>query len=110
MAAMAKATKFEIHLGPRFGDQFAHIENKSRELILNGIKEQLSYSPSTETRNRKPLRPPGILGAEWELRLGPKNRFRVLYNVNKDEATIVVVGVGVKEGNRLLIAGEEHRG
>src|SRR5437762_2176002 len=108
MAAMAKATRFEIHLAPSFGEHLAYIDRKYRDVVLEGINEQLGYSPLVETRNRKSLRPPGILGAQWELRLGPRNRFRVLYNVDKVERAVVVIGVGIKDGNRLIIAGEEY--
>ena len=41
------------------------------------------------------------------LRFGPKNSFRVFYDVNHDEKTVSVLAIGVKEGNRLCIGGEE---
>jgi hypothetical protein len=43
--------------------------------------------------------------AEYELRAGD---LRVLYDVEADEVTISVVGV--KVGNKLIVAGEEFRG
>ena len=50
------------------------------------IEKQLSDTPATETRNRKPLEEPASFGATWELRFGPKNSFRVFYDVNHREA------------------------
>jgi hypothetical protein len=41
------------------------------------------------------------------LRFGPKNSFRVFYDVNHDEKTGSILAIGVKEGNRLVIGGEE---
>jgi hypothetical protein len=49
-------------------------------------------------------------GAEWELRLGPDNRFRVFYQVNADSREVRVLAVGVKDRNRLWIGGEEVEG
>jgi hypothetical protein len=44
-------------------------------LVATTIKEQLSHTPTTVTRNRKPLEEPASFGATWELRFGPKNSF-----------------------------------
>jgi hypothetical protein len=68
---------------------------------------QLIYTPDTETRNRKPLEDPAPYGATWELRCGPKNRYRVFYEVDLEVREVLILAVGVKERNRLLIAGEE---
>jgi len=43
----------------------------------------------------------------WELHCGPGNRFRVLYRVDAKAREVLVVALGVKEGNRLTIGGEE---
>ena len=83
------------------------IEAKYQALIRTAIEEQLRFEPETETRNRKPLRRPLDLGATWELRLGPSNRFRVLYAVDLERREVQVLAIGIKERNRLLIAGEE---
>jgi hypothetical protein len=45
--------------------------------------------------------------AEWELRLGPRNRFRVFYEVDREQGQVRVLAIGVKERNRLFIGGEE---
>jgi hypothetical protein len=60
-----------------------------------------------ETRNRKPLKRPIAFGADWELRLGPDNRFRVFYQVMPASRLVRVLAVGVKERNRLFFGGEE---
>jgi hypothetical protein len=67
----------------------------------------LSYEPDRETRNRKPVRPPAAFQAEWELRLGPNNRFRAFYQIDRERREVRVVAVGVKERNRLWVGGEE---
>jgi hypothetical protein len=83
------------------------IERKYHSLIRETIEQQLRHQPLVETRNRKPLRSPAESGADWELRLGPNNRFRVLYRINETADQVIVLAIGVKEGNRLLIGGEE---
>jgi mRNA-degrading endonuclease RelE of RelBE toxin-antitoxin system len=52
------------------------------------------------------LEPAGF-GATWELRFGPKNSFRVFYEVNHEEKIVSVLAIGVKEANRLFIGGQE---
>ena len=39
--------------------------------------------------------------------VGPNNRFRVFYEVDVAERVVWVLAIGVKEGSRLLISGEE---
>jgi hypothetical protein len=56
------------------------------------------------------LKRPIAFGADWELRLGPGNRFRVFYQVNAEGREVRVLAVGIKERNRLLIGGEEFEG
>src|SRR5438552_12992667 len=83
------------------------IEAKYHSLIRAEIEEQLQFEPAKETRNRKPLRQPAPFEATWELRFGPDNRFRVLYGIDEDDREVQIQAIGVKEGNRLLVGGEE---
>jgi hypothetical protein len=53
------------------------------------------------------LRQPAPFGAEWELRFGPNNRFRVLYEIDDGAREAHILAIGIKDGNRLLIGGEE---
>jgi hypothetical protein len=100
--ALVYAAEVKLHLRP--------IEAKYRSLIGSEVEAQLLFEPDVETRNRKPLKRPIGFGADWELRLGPKNRFRVFYQVNPESREVLVLAVGVKEGNRLFIGGEEFKG
>ena len=84
----------------------AVIDRKYHSLIQQAIEQQLRFQPGVETRNRKPLQPPASIGADWELRCGPNNRFRVLYRIVEPQE-VAVLAVGIKDGNRLLIGGEE---
>jgi hypothetical protein len=61
------------------------------------------------TKNRKPLTPPGIFDSEWEIRFGPENQFRVFYETDKQSQEVHIIAVGIKQRNRLLIAGKEIR-
>ena len=79
----------------------------SDSLIRARIEKQLRFEPTKETRNRKPLRQPAPFEATWEIRFGPKNRFRVLYGVDEEHRTVQIQAFGSKEGHRLLIGGEE---
>jgi hypothetical protein len=83
------------------------IEPKYYSLIRTTIEQQLSFEPSTETRNRKPLKRPVIFMATWEIRFGPQNQFRVYYDVDPDQATVSILAIGTNHGNRVRIGGEE---
>jgi len=75
-------------------------------LIRRSINEQLRFEPTRASRNRKPLRQNKI-GAEWEIRFGPDNRFRVLYNVDLAAREVQILAIGVKRGNRLIVGDVE---
>jgi hypothetical protein len=83
------------------------IDAKYYSLIRDKMEEQLLFEPNVETRNRKPLRQPAPFAAQWEIRFGPENRFRVLYDIAKEQHAVQIVAVGEKEGNRLIVGGEE---
>jgi hypothetical protein len=85
------------------------IERKYHSLIRTSIENELQFEPDIETRNRKPLKRPVTFEAEWELRFGPDNRFRVFYDIAIDSHEVHILAIGVKEGNRLSIGGKEVR-
>jgi hypothetical protein len=76
-------------------------------VIRAETEAQLLFDADVETQNRKPLKRPIAFGADWELRLGPDNRFRVFYQVKADSREVRILAIGVKDRNRLLIGGEE---
>jgi mRNA-degrading endonuclease RelE of RelBE toxin-antitoxin system len=83
------------------------IDAKYDRLIRDKMEERLRFEPGVETKNRKPLRQPAAFGAQWEIRFGPDNRFRVLYDIDDQERAVHILAIGMKEGNRLMIGGEE---
>jgi mRNA-degrading endonuclease RelE of RelBE toxin-antitoxin system len=103
---MARQT-FTLVYDPGVKDHLRAIERKYHSLIHEKIREQLQFEPDGETRNRKPLELPAPLAAEWELRFGPDNRFRILYKINYDSHVVRILAIGVKERDRLFIGGEE---
>ncbi len=81
------------------------VEAKYHSLIGETLENQLQYEPEEKTRNRKPLKKAMAFKAEWELRFGPDNRFRVFYRVAGAE--VIILAFGEKRGNRFFIEGEE---
>ena len=82
------------------------IDKKYYSLIENTIKQQLSFEPDVETRNRKPLQKPTTMGATWELRFGPENRFRIFYRSDRETREVYILAIGTKKGNRLSVGGK----
>jgi hypothetical protein len=105
---MAKRLRFTLTFAPEAVEHFDVIEAKYHGLLRRTMKEQLTYAPNEETRNRKPLDQPAPFEATWELRCGPDNRFRVFYDVDSVSHEVQVLAVGVKDRDRLFIAGEEY--
>ena len=82
------------------------IERKYHSLIRQTI-EQLQYEPDVKTRNRKPLSDTSEFGEDtWEIRFGPRNRFRVFYRVDRAEREVRILAIGVKIRDQLLIGRE----
>jgi hypothetical protein len=64
------------------------IDAKYDHLVREKMEEQLLFEPNVETKNRKPLRQPAPFAAQWEIRFGPGNRFRVLYDIDDEAHTV----------------------
>src|SRR5206468_885978 len=103
---MAKTQPFSLVFAPQVKDHLQTIDRKYRSLIRATIDEKLQWEPNVQNKNRKSLREP-MLGADWELGLGPNNRFRVLYDIDEDNHQVVILAIGSKQGERLIVGGEE---
>ncbi len=97
---------FKLVYAPITKEHLRAIERKHHSLIRRSIETQLQFEPATETRNRKPLKRTIFFEADWELRCGPNNRFRVFYEVNWQGREVYILAIGEKRRNQLYIAGE----
>ncbi len=104
---MTSRQAYELFYAPQVRDHLRFIERRYYVQIRSSIEEQLQFEPDVEARNRKPLKRPTSIGAEWEIRFGPDNRFRVFYQVDSELRQVIILAIGVKHGNSLLIGGEE---
>ena len=105
---MAERSKFTLAFAPEAIDHLELIDAKYHGVLRRSINEQLTHTPTEETRNRKPLDQPAPFGASWELRCGPDNRFRVFYEVDAAAHEVQILAIGVKDRSRLSIGGEEY--
>jgi mRNA-degrading endonuclease RelE of RelBE toxin-antitoxin system len=106
---MTPLRPFNILYAPIVKVHLKSIEPKFYSLIEESIESQLRYEPDTETKNRKPLRRPIAFGAQWEVRFGSGNSFRVFYKVNRQDHQVEILAIGIKQGNRLYIGGQEYQ-
>jgi mRNA-degrading endonuclease RelE of RelBE toxin-antitoxin system len=91
-----------IEYSPEAEEHLQRLTARQRKIVLDVVDRQLLNQPSTETKNRKPMRPNPV--APWELRIGS---LRVYYDMeDRPESKVIVVAVGVKERNRVRIGGE----
>ena len=100
--------RYALVFAPEVVHDLAFIERKYHSLLRRQIRLHLATGPEGETRKRKALEVPAPSGAQWELRLGPHNRFRVFYEVELGAAIVTVLAIGVKDRNVLRIGGEEY--
>ena len=105
---MTKRPKFTLSFTPAAVEHLDFIDVKYHSLLRRAIHEQLTYTATDQTRNRKPLIQPAPFNATWELRCGPGNRFRVFYDADEESQAVLIVAIGVKDRNRLMIGGEEY--
>ena len=83
--------------------QFRSLPVRDQRILEAAILSRLEHQPTTRTKAIKRLRPNPL--AEFELRAGD---LRALYNVEEEE--VVVLIVGRKVGNKLIVEGEEFHG
>jgi mRNA-degrading endonuclease RelE of RelBE toxin-antitoxin system len=98
---------FELVYDPGFARSLRSVERKFHSLVRTAIEEQLPLEPGVRTRNRKPIDVPVTPNSRWDLRCGPNNRFRVLYQISEQTQEVYVLAIGVKQREKLMIGGEE---
>ena len=104
---MSPAQCFDIIYAPEVRQHLKMIERKYYSLIRSAIETQLWFEPDVETRNRKPLKRPTVFEADWELRFGPGNQFRLFYEVNREQGEVYILAIGVKRRDRLFVGRDE---
>jgi mRNA-degrading endonuclease RelE of RelBE toxin-antitoxin system len=91
---------FQITITADAESQLRALSAREQRLIETAVQARLPHQPATPTKAIKRLRPNPF--AEFELRVGD---LRVLYNVEGEEVVLLVVGR--KVGNKLIVGGEE---
>ena len=94
---------FKITITEDADRQFRALPARDQRNLEAAILSRLEHQPTTPTKAIKRLRPNPL--AEFELRAGD---LRALYNVEGDEVVILIVGR--KVGNKLIVEGEEFHG
>jgi mRNA-degrading endonuclease RelE of RelBE toxin-antitoxin system len=93
---------YSIEYSPDAENHLRFLTARQQAIVLDTVDEQLTHQPTVETRNRKPMRPNPL--APWELRIGV---LRVYYDVEEaPQPKVYIRAVGIKERNRVRIAGE----
>jgi mRNA-degrading endonuclease RelE of RelBE toxin-antitoxin system len=94
---------FKITITEDADRQFRSLPVRDQRMLEAAILARLEHQPTTPTKAIKRLRPKPL--AEFELRAGD---LRALYNVEGDEGVVLIVGR--KVGNKLIVEGEEFHG
>jgi mRNA-degrading endonuclease RelE of RelBE toxin-antitoxin system len=83
--------------------QLRSLPVREQRILEAAVRSRLEHQPTTTSRSIKRLRPNPL--AEFELRAG---NLRALYNVEGENVVILIVGR--KDGNKLIVEGEEYHG
>ena len=94
---------YQIQITADAERQLCSLTAHQQRLVEDAIIAKLTNQPTIPTRAIKQLRPNPL--AQYELRVA---ELRVLYNV--EESTVVLLLVGRKSGNSLIVEGEEFHG
>ena len=94
---------FNITITEDADRQYRSLPVRERRILEAAIRSRLEHQPATPSKAIKRLRPNPL--AEYELRAG---ELRALYNVEGDDVVILIVGR--KVGNKLIVEGEEFHG
>lgn len=94
---------FQITITEEADRQLRSLPAREQRILEAAIQSRLEHEPTKTTKAVKRLRPNPL--AEFELRAGD---LRALYNVEGDEVVILIVGR--KAGNKLIVEGEEFHG
>jgi hypothetical protein len=68
---MPRLPQFQLIFAPEATEHLAAINRKHHRLIEEAIDEQLTHTPASETRNRKPLRQPDAFRGAMGIALRP---------------------------------------
>src|SRR5665213_1342457 len=96
---------FDISITVDADRQVQALAARDRVILETAIASRLRHNPSTQTKAIKRLRSNPLV--DFELRAGD---LRVLDNVNVESQEVVILLVGRKVGNKLIVEGEEFHG
>src|SRR5947209_1502341 len=99
----------QIDYSPDAEGHLRALTARQRVIVLDTIDEQLADQPGVETRNRKPMRPNPL--ALWELRVGNLRGYYEIQELpevhEQPKLRVLILAVGIKDHNRLMIGGKE---
>ena len=95
---------FDIRFTESALEDIAWFRGRDRQIVFDGIQQQLAHEPVVETQNRKKLRPNRT--AEWEVRI---EGFRVFYDADADQEIVEVKVVGQKVKSKVFVRGKEFK-
>lgn len=94
---------FKISMTKEAESQWRSLSAREQSLLETAVQSRLVQQPTTQTNAIKKLRPNPL--AQYELRAG---NLRILYNV--EGAEVILLIVGRKVGNKLIVQGTEYHG
>jgi mRNA-degrading endonuclease RelE of RelBE toxin-antitoxin system len=102
---LTSAMAFQISITDEADAQLHALSAREQRIVEAAVTARLRDQPTIPTKAVRRLRPNPL--AEFELRV---QDFRVLYNVDRDSSEVLLLIVGRKVGNKLIVGGREFHG
>jgi mRNA-degrading endonuclease RelE of RelBE toxin-antitoxin system len=96
---------FHITITDEADAQLEVLSAREQRILEAAVSTRLREQPTVPTKANRLLRPNPL--AEFELRV---QDLRVLYNVDRDNSEVVLLIIGRKVGNKLIVGGKEFHG
>jgi mRNA-degrading endonuclease RelE of RelBE toxin-antitoxin system len=96
---------FHITITDEADGQLRALPVREQRIIEAAVKARLRDQPTRPTKAIRRLRPNPL--AEFELRV---QDLRVLYKVDRQNSEVILLIVGRKVGNKLIVGGKEFHG
>ena len=93
---------FTIRFTTQAQTELLWFSKRDQKVIIQGIRVSLSYEPTIEAKNRKPMQANPY--ASQELRV---QKFRVLYNVDTEVEIVSIEKIGLKINNKFFFKGKD---
>lgn len=92
----------DLEFSDRAGENLKGFRKRDQQIVLDARDVRWTSEPDRPTRNRKTLEEDPL--APWELRAGDS---RIFFDIAEEQTIVIILAIGRKVHNTLVLGGEE---